>query len=274
MLKALFCSERNMMALIVINAIVITLLYFPSLQRVWPLETIDRIITILFILEATVKIAVLGVRGYFAKGWNRFDFFLVLISTPSIFVGLLPLPDMSFWLMLRLFRLGRMVRLIEFVPHIDQLLTGLGRALRASFLVLMVLAFGNYMLAMWTCHIFGSLEPDLFGDPFSAMYTMFQVFTVEGWNEIPLQVADKIKEGELSLFGLPVEFTVAVVKTFFATTLLLGGVFGLSLANAIFVDEMTIDNNDQLEKKIDCLQQQIETLQTTIDSINRSLRES
>ncbi len=274
MLKALFCSERNMMALIVINAIVITLLYFPSLQQLWLLEVTDRIITILFILEATVKMVALGVRGYFAKSWNRFDFFLVLISSPSIFVGIIPLPDMSFWLMLRLFRLGRMVRLIEFVPHIDQLLSGLGRALRASFLVLMVLAFANYMLAMWTCHIFGSLEPDLFGDPFSAMYTMFQVFTVEGWNEIPLQVADKIKEGELSLFGLPVEFTVAVVKTFFATTLLLGGVFGLSLANAIFVDEMTIDNNDQLEKKIDCLQQQIETLQTTIDSINRSLRES
>ena len=31
----------------------------------------------------------------------------------------------------------------------------------------------------------------------------------------------------------------------------------MSLANAVFVDEMTMDNNDELEKKIDQLQVQI-----------------
>jgi voltage-gated sodium channel len=37
----------------------------------------------------------------------------------------------------------------------------------------------------------------------------------------------------------------------------MGGIFGMSLANAIFVDEMTMDNNQKREKKIDALQQEI-----------------
>jgi len=41
---------------------------------------------------------------------------------------------------------------------------------------------------------------------------------------------------------------------------LMGGIFGMSLANAVFVDEMTMDNNLELEQKIDRLQEQIQAL--------------
>ncbi len=45
---------------------------------------------------------------------------------------------------------------------------------------------------------------------------------------------------------------------------LLGGVFGMSLANAVFVDEMTMDNNDALEQKIDRLQMEIQDLKALL----------
>lgn len=260
MLSRIFCNERNMIILIIFNAIVITLEYFPSLRGNWILETLDRTITVLFIMEVVVKIGTLGVYGYFSKGWNRFDFLLTAISAPSLLIGIIPMPDLSFWLVLRLFRLFRLVRLFEFVPHIDQLLAGIGRALRASFLVMAVLAFCNYMLAMLTCHLLNEIDPEQFGNPFKAMFTMFQVFTIEGWNDIPAEVVSKIEEKQKSIPFLNVEVTVALIQTFFATVLLFGGVLGFSLANAIFVDEMTLDNNDELERKMDAMQTQLNEL--------------
>jgi len=259
-LSRIFCNERNMILLIVFNAIVITLAYFPMMQNHWILETLDKLIIILFIMEVIVKMATYGPRMYFSKGWNRFDFFLTAISAPTLLVGLIELPDLSFWLVLRLVRLVRLVRLFEFVPHIDQLLAGVGRALRASFLIMAALAFCNYMLAMITCHLLGSVAPDLFGNPYKAMYSMFQVFTIEGWNDIPAEVASNIKQGEHTIPGLNTELTVAIAQTFFATVLLFGGVLGLSLANAIFVDEMTIDNTDALEAKVRKMGEQIDEI--------------
>ena len=41
----------------------------------------------------------------------------------------------------------------------------------------------------------------------------------------------------------------------------------MSLANAIFVDEMTMDNNKKLEEKIDILSQEINLLHQKLDNI-------
>ncbi len=45
---------------------------------------------------------------------------------------------------------------------------------------------------------------------------------------------------------------------------LLGGIFGMSLANAVFVDEMTMDNNEVLEDKIDDLTTELKELKDLI----------
>jgi voltage-gated sodium channel len=260
MLKRLFCSETNILVLIGFNALVLTLLYFPAFDRNPWLEGIDKIITILFVIEAAVKIGAWGVKGYFGNAWNRFDFLLVTLSLPSTLAMWLPLPDTSFWLMLRLFRLARLVRLFRFVPHIEKLLAGLGRAVKSSFLVMAVLAFFNFLLAMINCHFFRHVCPDMFGDPFQAMYTMFQVFTIEGWNEIPLEIKNCVEKQNLSNRLFSGEMIVALTRIYFATTMLLGGIFGLSLANAVFVDEMTIDNTEDLETKVDQLSRQLEEI--------------
>ena len=267
MLSRIFCNERNMILLILLNAVVITLTYFPTFNKNPLLESLDRVITLLFVVEALVKIRAWGARYYFSRGWNRFDFLLMLLGIPSLLAAFLPLPDMSFWLILRLFRLVRLLRLVSFVPHIEQILAGLGRAMKASLLVLGILALMNYMLAMITCHFFGQVAPELFGNPFRAMYSMFQVFTIEGWNEIPATVVSSIQQSDADNVELSPDFLVAGVQTFFATVFLFGGVLGLSLANAVFVDEMTFDNTDELSEKIDDLREKINELNTAIKGL-------
>jgi len=51
-----------------------------------------------------------------------------------------------------------------------------------------------------------------------------------------------------------------LINLYFIVILLSGGIFGLSLINAIFVDAMVSDNNDVLEKKVDELTEKINQL--------------
>ncbi|MFQ5572538.1 MAG: ion transporter, partial [Rhodothermales bacterium] len=89
-------------------------------------------------------------------------------------------------------------------------------------------------------------EPGLqehFGNPLLAFYSLFKVFTVEGWYEIPDQVA---RSGGSA--GL-----IFMIRMYFMLSVLVGGLLGLSMANAVFVDEMTADNNDRLEQMVENL---------------------
>ena len=47
-------------------------------------------------------------------------------------------------------------------------------------------------------------------------------------------------------------------------SVLVGGFLGVALANAVFVDEMTMDNNDELERKIDTLTDEVRALREEI----------
>jgi len=243
------------MIAILINAIVISMMYFPEFTGSSVLEGLDSFFILFFLVEAIVKIRNLRPSGYFSNNWNRFDFFLVMVSLPSLLPHVMEIPDASVLLILRVFRLIRVLRFIRFVPHITKILSGLGRALRASVFVLVAMLFLDFILALFTCHFYGNLAPEYFGNPLVSAYSIFQMFTVEGWHEIPAAIAE---ESNSTWF-------IGLTRFYFVVVVLLGGVFGMSLANAVFVDEMTLDNNDVLETKIDDLNERIEELKLLIE---------
>ncbi|MFT7606507.1 MAG: voltage-gated sodium channel [Saprospiraceae bacterium] len=256
-----------MLLAILLNSIIIFLLYFPqiehgekSLYKI--LENIDHLFIFLFVVEAAVKLKVLGVKEYFKSNWNTFDFIIVAISLPGLmtFVPFFAMHNFSFVKVLRLFRMIRLLRVISFVPRMESILAGLGRAIKASVFVIGVLVFLNLLISLFTCHLYGDLLPDHFGDPLISSYYIFQMFTVEGWNEIPLLIAEATKvEGFENA-----AFIAGASRFYFILVVLIGGIFGMSLANAIFVDEMTSDNNKMLEDKIDLLIAKINQLEDNL----------
>ncbi len=261
MLKRLFLSERNMMVAILLNAITIFLLYFPKIAYHDTLLQIDHFFVLVFLVEALVKIFILKPRNYFSSSWNKFDFFLVIVSLPSLLLPLLP--DTSSLLLLRIFRLVRLFRLMKFIPNLGMIIVGLGRALRASVFVLVVLLFLNFILAIISCHFYQAIAPNYFGDPLISAYTIFQLFTVEGWNE----VADAIALNTSN------EWYGGLSRFFFVLVVLIGGIFGMSLANAVFVDEMTMDNNRGLEEKIDTMQEELVKIRRALEDKDSHKRE-
>lgn len=53
-----------------------------------------------------------------------------------------------------------------------------------------VLALIIYVFAVIAATLYGPVHPDLFGDVFQAMYTLFQVMTLEGWPDIAARVGE------------------------------------------------------------------------------------
>lgn len=250
-----------MMIAIVLSAIVIFLLSFPSLEHTDWLLLLDNLFLVFFLIEAIVKIRELGFKSYIKDGWNRFDFFLVIVSLPAFLVWLEELgfafhvPEIfTNIIVLRLFRLLRIFRALDFIPHMSKMMSGVVRALKASTLVILVLFIFNVILAIFSCHLFGPYAPEHFDNPLNAAYTVFQMFTVEGWYEIPALIEENSDSAGMAVLA----------RIYFVLVVLLGGVFGMSLANAIFVDEMTADNNEELEVKIDELHAEIRELKNLL----------
>ena len=241
-------SESVVMSIIGLNAIILILAGFPSFREAtgdW-LGWVDYVCLLYCVMEAIIKIQRDTFRGYWARGWNKMDFFIVAGSSPSLLQPFIS-GNVEFFSVLLVGRFLRFVRIMHFVPNIEQTCAGIIRALKASAAVFLALAVLNIVLAMGANVLFDDIAPDYFGDPIKSAYSLFKVFTVEGWYEIP----DALAAGGLS------STTVALVRGYFVLSVLVGGILGLSLANAVFVDEMTADNNDRLEEMVSHLREEL-----------------
>lgn len=233
-----FLDERVVLGIIALNALVLFLRGFHG----WPagagraLLWLDWLCTVFFVLEQGIKWRLLGWSTHMSGAWNRFDFAVVVASLPSLAEPWLPVTGFGIVLAIRAGRLFRLVRVMRFIPNQDQLVAGISRAIRASFGVLLALGLYNFVLGLVGYQLFHDVHPGAFGDPATAVYSMFKVFTLEGWFEIPDHIARTGGAG----WG-------ALARSYFVFAVVTGGLFGLSMANAVFVDEMVLDNNAQLE---------------------------
>lgn len=243
-----FIDERMIVSVIVINSIAIFLRGFPDVQGGLDvfLFAIDYLCTLYFLIEVSLKIRLFGLGGFLRSGWNWFDFVVVLVSLPTLLAPLIEFGDLSAVLILRLGRLARSFRLLRFIPDGERLWAGAKRGLQASVGVVLALGLYNFVLGLGACYLFGSAAPDYFGDPLMSMYSIFKVFTVEGWFDIPDHIAASSSP-----------FMASLIRAFFVFAVATGGLLGLSLANAVFVDEMVRDNNDALEADVTMLKQEV-----------------
>jgi len=242
----LLIDERVVMGVIVLNAVVQFLRAFHRWEHVDVLYVFDYACTAYFVIELLLKIGILGFRDYWSNSWNRFDFIIVVASSPHLLSPFMDMRDLGVLLVLRTVRLIRVLRVLRFIPDRDRLLAGMLRAVRASVGVVFALVIYNFVLGLTACYLFRDTGSPYFIDPITSMYSVFKVFTVEGWYEIPDAVAAVSSEG-MGFF----------IRGFFVFTVLTGGILGFSLANAVFVDEMMMDNNDHLEGLVEDLREEL-----------------
>lgn len=277
----LLISENLIMTVIIVNSFLIFLLSFPEIRAnglYTTLVILDEICLIYFAAEVSIKIKIKGFRRFWLRAWDRFDFILVIVTFPVLLQLFIPdlmesKPGHSFtdastestfvkkvFTSFMLLRLLRLMKLLKFIPNSNMLIEGIKRALKASVGVIMSLFILNLIFALGATILFSNIpgaEP-YFGDPLNSMYTMFKIFTVEGWYEIPDQLINNIPEAS--------NWMIFLIRSYFIVSVGTGGLLGLSLANAIFVDEMTLDNNMKLEGMIEELTAEIKDLKSQIAS--------
>lgn len=250
LVKRIFTNDTIMLVLVLINTGIIFVSGFIPNQG-GLLLIIDNIFTLLFLFEAVVKIKVHGFSGYWSDGWNRFDFILVLLALPScvnVFGDILP--GTNILLSLRTMRAFKAFRMLKFVPNIDSLLNGIKLAFKASYLVAIGLIVLLLVFSIITTFLFGSLAPQYFGNPALSVYSIFRLFTIEGWYEMPEAIA--INGGSsMAIFA----------RVYFSILLFLGGIIGMSLVNSIFVDAMAADNNDEVLEKLSQLEKKLDNIE-------------
>lgn len=259
MLQRILLNERIIFFLILINAILIALLYFPQFKNNQELIFIDHLFVLIFLLEIFYKVKTAGFKEFWKSNWNRFETLIIICSIPAIFHSLNPSAEVSVLVVFRLLRIFRVIRFFQFIPRIDTIFSGLSRALKSSVFVFFALITLNFLFALLGCQFFRDIAPEYFGNPMISFYSIFQSFTIEGWNEIPKFLVERIEEQSYS--EKLIYFYSWSCRLFFVLVVITGGMLGMSLANAIFVDEMTMDNNKNLEDKIDKLSEQVLQLQ-------------
>lgn len=217
---------------------------------------VDYACVLYFLAEAIAKIRRYGWNAYWSDGWNQFDLLVVIISSPTLFAPFIQVADFRVATALRLGRLFRLFRLLHMIPNRSHLALGIGRAIQSSIGVFLALFLLAMIFSLGATFLFGNQAPQYFGNPVESFYSIFKIFTVEGWYEIP----DAMTGGEDGPM-----WTLAV-RAFFMFTVAVGGILGLSIANAVFVDEMVMDNNQNLEEKIDLLTQEVLALRKELES--------
>lgn len=246
------------------NLIVLFLLSFKEISVYFIyLEYIDNILILFFAWEMLVKIRVFGWRTYFGSVWNRLDFFIVSITTPSLIFYFFDLPDFSILLIFRALRVFKFFYFLKIIPHMDTLLNGVVRAIKASVFMFLTYLLFHTIISLFTCYLLKELAPTYFGNGWLAFYNMFKLFTLEGWYDIPENIAPSYTMSFYFIFFIRVYFVFLVIS---------GGIFGLSMVNAVFVNEMVSDNNDELRIRVKRLENKIEILGSLLKNIHKNNR--
>lgn len=166
-------TERAILILIVINAIILGLETYPSVTSSFGgvLSWLDQAILAIFVIEILARLFAQRL-SFFRDAWNVFDFFIVAIAL---------IPATGPLQVLRALRILRALRLVTAVPSLKRVVGGLIGALPGMGSVAGLLLLIFYVFAVMATKLFGEDFPNYFGNLTSSIFTLFQIMTLEAW---------------------------------------------------------------------------------------------
>jgi voltage-gated sodium channel len=131
---------------------------------------------ILFLLELIWNMYGSWWGEFWSSGWNWFDFVIVMISLLSLVMK--DLPGIS---VLRLFRAFRVFRLFKRIKSLKLIIDGVLASLPGVANAFIVLGILMGIWSIMGVEFFGEESPDEFGTFLAAMFTMWQIMTMDSW---------------------------------------------------------------------------------------------
>lgn len=198
----------------------------------------QKVILGLFVLEMVLKILACGKRPweYFYQPWNVFDFTVIAICV-------LPL-DAQYAAVFRLARILRTLRMVSVLPRLQVLVGALLRSIPSLGYVGMLLGLHFYVYAVVGTFMFRANDPVRFGSLHKSTLTLFQVLTLEGWNDVLAtefhgsdgEYQDSWKE--ISQGTRKSEAQPLVASAYFVTFILFGTMIMLNLFTGVIISSL------------------------------------
>jgi voltage-gated sodium channel len=217
--------------LIVLSAALLGLETSPSIRAEYGdlLHSVERGIVWAFAVELALRIGAHGGRWprFFASGWNLFDFIVVVLCFVPAVGGLSAIA--------RLARVLRALRVVSFLPNLQVLVEALLRSFASIGYVALLLSLVFYIYGIIGVGLFSVNDPEHFGSLGTAMLTLFQILTLEGWVDVM-----KLQSSSFPL-GAPLYFiSFILLGTMIVLNLFIGVIVnGMSEAKATLVDVRT-----------------------------------
>ncbi len=176
--------QFSVISIIILNAITLGISTY-ELNSILKntIQILDYGITVFFVIEILIRfISEPKKINFFKSGWNIFDTIIVLIS-------LIPIPNNSSFLLLRLLRVFRVLRLISVIPELKKIIEALINSIKKVFYVSLLLFIILYIYATIGSILFGEVIPYRWSDVGVSLITLFQVLTLSSWETVmlPLQ---------------------------------------------------------------------------------------
>jgi len=171
--------ETFVIVVIVLSALVIgAKTYHISENVLTVFKILDISITLIFLAEIIIRmIAENSFKAFFSKGWNVFDFIIVVAS-------LIPVEDSEAALLGRLLRVFRVLRLISIIPELRVLLNAFVTAIPRMGYVSLLMFIIFYIYAAVGSMFFHTINPELWNNITVSMLTLFRVATFEDWTDV------------------------------------------------------------------------------------------
>lgn len=208
--------------------------------------------TVVFTLEAVLKMAALGTDGYFCDKFNVFDLSVVVVSLPEIILpeGLLSLTFLKIFRILRLFRSFKVLYKSRHVRHLAK---GMGAAMREMVSYVLLLSLFTFISALAGMQLFGGKFADLpegnppsnYDDFFRAAMCTLQLVTASKWSTILVDASSALGR------GTTLYFVVIVFVGRYVMLQLLTAIFIAKLPERNYLDqyELNLQELREIEKK-------------------------
>ncbi|KAJ9445826.1 Sodium channel protein 60E [Diplonema papillatum] len=209
---------------------------------------VSLIFLCIFSTEAAMKLVAFGFKGYITDRWNRFDFFVLLISLSGLILGLVVSwrPVLS---VLRILRLARLLRVSRMTKGIRMLIRTLFLSLPSLVNVAALLALLFSLYAILGIKMFGRVSrgPYLtdyanFENFFNSALLLFRVSTGEGWQGLmqDCRAQGPYCDAQLDSCGSPVWAYV-----YYVTFVVIAMFVLLSLIVAVILREFTTATEEE-----------------------------
>jgi len=247
-------------AVIVLNAVTLGLETSPRAVAAagGALALLDR--AALWIFTVEIALRVWAYRGrFFTGGWNLFDFVIVALAW---------LPTAGAFSVLRAMRILRVLRLMSVVPQMRAVVGALFNALPGMGSIVAVLLLVFYVSAVMATQLFGQDFPQWFGSIGAAMYSLFQIMTLESWSMgIVRPVMEVYPHAWLFFVPFVIVTSFAVLNLFIALIVnSMQTVHEQDRSEALAAEELAHDERERLMQSVEALRGDVRQLQTLLEA--------